>query len=113
MGGFGSGRRAKKRVVEDCVVLTVRTLLRRGIVGSNVRDWGKLLLRDSMSARLLSVTYHAGGVIGSNPSLRLIYTVGQQSMEYTIDLTSTLAPWGAARWWFSCPFTVQERACSR
>jgi hypothetical protein len=103
MGGYGSGRHNwnKKNQVEDCYQLHIKKIWRYFHAGvMNTLNWYR------GERQIGSIAYL---VVGSPPSsIRLIYSITsrggeRQDMDYPVNLTTTLAPWGALRWWFICP----------
>lgn len=105
MGGYGSTRWAlhtKKTTVEDCHKLTMSALtpyLRAAGRGS--MSW----TRGGRPSGSISFA-----IIGNDhpEAIRLMYTLTDRAgikteRDYTIQLTHTLTPWGARRYWFTCP----------
>lgn len=118
MGGSGSGRRSpwqKKTMVEDCYVLSVRSVreaIQRG------RGYGGWLRWTQGDAEVASIRYAVDEVHGA-PAVRLIYTTtvtatGEKTeSNYPILLQRTLPHFGGTRWWFTCPLVESGVACRR
>jgi hypothetical protein len=93
LGGFGSGRHwlYKRTTVEECLTLDINSLIR-----------GDLLHRSFGEVR-----WYRGGEETDSIS----YTLREKDSVLTlhsplnqdISLVTTELPWGAKRYWFSCP----------
>lgn len=103
MGGYGSGwHRSKKTTVESCLTLhfkTIKPYLRPGFYG--FVSWGK----DGAAGR---INYQVQGEGGQPQRVKLVYTQtprggDPQDLAYFVELTTTPTPWGAVRYWFTCP----------
>lgn len=105
MGGFGSTRwnwHNKKTTVEDCRKITIYSLkpwLRAGAWGDSTWTRG--------GRQVAAISWQITG--GDHPeAIRFIYTHtnrdgAKTDLDYPIPLTFTLTPWGARRYWFTCP----------
>jgi hypothetical protein len=104
MGGYGSTRwgfHSKRQLIEDSKALSAYDLVR------------------SVGRGLCAISWHRGdqptgsiGVIVTEDRARLIYTYtpnggSPRDLDYPIAFQSTPTPWGARRYWLTCP------ACGR
>jgi hypothetical protein len=104
MGGLGSGwKGTKKEVVEHCIVVSIKELIRnRVLVPGNYRRgtlvWGD---RDSESAAWFN--YESDLRQGDTGSLFLRYVGAGEQFCHWVSLRSTVPNYGGRRWWFLCP----------
>lgn len=108
MGGYGSGRwhnHTKKRVVEDCLSISITDLCHDGILKQTVGRW-------VWRGRGSSIGF-AVNAQGGNPSLRLQYTHFGAPIDETIRMVMTRPNWGGVRWFFLCPLSVNGQPCRR
>ena len=108
MGGLGSGREAwvYNGIVEDSLQLDVNKLVTDRVISrycqaSGILSWKRSIFSTS------SIGYETQCYI-KNGYMRLIYkvsslAVGEQAINYTIDLFTTRPYFGSIRWWFVCP----------
>lgn len=109
MGGYGSGRwhnHTKKRVVEDCLSISITHLCREGILER--QTVGRWVWRGRGSSIGIAVNRQGG-----NPSLRLQYVVNGSPIDETVWLLMTRHHRGGVRWWFLCPLSVSGKPCRR
>ena len=112
MGGLGSGNwwrwEERKRTVEESFVLAVKDLPKPLSVGtSGQQAWKR---RDR---RAFVLDYWVMGT-EENRSLRLRYALSRRySIDLVVPLTTTPAPFGGQRFWFSCPYSVGAKPCER
>jgi hypothetical protein len=124
MGGPGSGshyhwwRSGKKTTAEECKSLDANRWMREGILVPGVclvGSW-RWVYQDG---RENSITYEVDTRAPVLPSLRLSYTITRhgdergESLDYSVDLTTTQPRFGGLRWWFVCPLVVSGRPCGR
>ena len=107
MGGFGSGREAEvySGTVEECLQLDVNWFVRKGIIRqscqtSGIISWERLMVTSSIG-------YEAQCYL-ENGHIRLYYrtsslTMGEQVINYNVELFTTKPYFGGVRWWFICP----------
>ncbi len=100
MGGFGSGLWSdvskRKTSVEQCLVLSVRSLRLSGFLvagRSGVISWSNA----------------AGEVVGEAS----IEMMGERLKlaDYYVDMVRTGCNYGGGRWWFRCPVSVDGVYC--
>ncbi len=104
MGGYGSTRwgfHSKRRLIEDSLALSTYDLVRHMGRGLAAFTWR----RGDRVIGSIGVTVHKDHVW-------LNYTATPhngtpRSLNYSIDLQTTPTPWGALRYWLTCP------ACGR
>jgi hypothetical protein len=119
MGGSGStrwGSHSKKDTVEDCSVLSIRSMVREGLITSGQQRWGSLVWRNSFTGEeRSSVSYQINTLEDHAPWLRLFYTCtrSQEKMDYRIILETTRPHFGGIRWWFVCPLVRSGKPCAR
>lgn len=97
MGGFGSGRRGWRPVVEDGIALDIGYLRRSGRSGGSLH-WSKRGCEVAaigwwidLEAKLLTLNYVAGEA--------------REPVEQRIRLTTTAPHLGGVRWWMLCPYS--------
>ena len=106
MGGFGSGRRDGRTLVEDCLSLDVAGLVRDGLIVPGGRKASSLHWRDVETGREAgSAGYEADMVDPGAATLRLSWRAGTRIRSVTIRLATTRQRLGGMRWWFLCPIT--------
>lgn len=109
MGGMNSGRRGRPYTVEDCLVIDLPLMMRRGWVahgriGSGRLEW----TRDK--APIGSIGYSYNLADPRNAELRLYFRWGlvgdtPREVEQRLALTLTSPRYGGVRWWLRCPVT--------
>jgi hypothetical protein len=124
MGGPGSGnhyhwwRPAKKTTVEECLALDANRWMRERILRPSVH------LRGSWrwvyhSGKESSISHEVNTLDRVCPFVRLSYTLTRagteegESLNYSVDLTTTRPRYGGLRWWFVCPLIVNGCPCER
>lgn len=115
MGGYGSSRwnwHYKKHTVEESLRVNIKTIYPNLRVGYTGWLWWKVGERITGN-----ISYQVEGS-GANPeSIRLIYTVtdnqtgSKSDYNYPVKLVTTPTPWGALRWWFTCPDCGRRCGC--
>ena len=119
MGGYGSGRwgsHSKKDTVEDCRCLDANRWMREGILREGSRQWGGWTWRNAHTGeKTSSIGYEVDTTDMAYPWVRLYYTFteSQMKIDYRIRLQTTYPHFGGIRWWFTCPLSVNGRACQR
>lgn len=109
MGGYGSGWKGPtKTQVEDCLVLSLTTLLRRKALVPGAwmsGSWSWLYEGREPHATL---GYEASLCDPANAWLRLHYSVRGEPVDYRIRLVTTRPTYGGVRWWFICPLVRRD-----
>ena len=110
MGGFGSGRRDGRTLVEDCLALDIAGLVRDGLIMPGGRKASSLHWREIDTGREVgSVSYEADMTDAGTATLRLSWRTGSggdaRARSVTIRLATTRQRLGGVRWWFLCPIT--------
>jgi len=102
MGGRGSGwQGTKKDVVDDCIVLSIKELIReRVLLPGNYRR-GSLTCRSV--GRAVDFDYESELRQDGTGSLFIRYTGAGQQFCHWVSLRSTVPNFGGRRWWFVCP----------
>lgn len=119
MGGYGSTRWAwhdKKRTVEDCWAISIKTLLRDGWLQRGDTA-GSLWWEDGTGKKLSAVSF----TLQTDQerawlTLRYKFTSGPfagREIAEPVRLQYTRPNYGGRRWWFTCPLVVNGRACGR
>jgi hypothetical protein len=106
MGGNGSGwRRAKRDVVEDCLVLSIQDLICQGVLVPGSFCSGLWTWRYGAAAEPPDATISYESDLRSPGSawLRLWFTTEHGPTDQYIWFTRTKPNYGGARWWFRCP----------
>jgi hypothetical protein len=110
MGGYGSGwQRSKKATVEDCLVLSMDTFVRRKalVPGARTRGgWG--WWREGEKDPFARISYEVDASDPEQAWLRLDYRVNEIPVDYRVRLTTTRPTYGGQRWWFICPLLCQD-----
>ncbi len=117
MGGYGStrwNRHRRKTTVEECLVLSIGELLRKGISSTAPKqhDW-----LDPRSRGVIACMFYKLDVAVPERLRLWIYVgsrtdTGLETFERLIDLQSThFGRYGSARWWFTC--LTCERRCAK
>jgi hypothetical protein len=109
MGGTGSGNYGGKPTVEAALKLDLHRLIRNGSLRPGARVTGSLTWTDTYSGKqTASIGYEA--TMGEESGwVRLRYTTtnhwnGEKiHHDYTVQLATTLQPFGGRRWWWVCP----------
>jgi hypothetical protein len=113
MGGFGSGRRDGRTLVEDCPALDIAGLVRDGLIVPGGRKAGSLHWREVETGReTASVGYEAQTADAEAATLRLFWRTGSggdaRARSVTIRLATTRQRLGGVRWWLLCPITEKR-----
>ena len=110
MGGYGSGwQGAKKVTVEDSLVLTASSLVRKKalVPGSWTRgSWGWTY--DGYDEPHATIGYEANLTDEGNSWLRLHYQASGEPVDYKVQLVTTKPNYGGLRWWFVCPLVRRD-----
>jgi len=119
MGGYGSGRGgyySKKDTVEECLTLSVASLIRLRRLRTGWHLHGSIVWSSNYTKEVLSTI----GIESDTTEMRagwvrLYYTRTRttEQMDYRIRLTATRPNFGGVRWWFICPLVVNGRVCAR
>src|SRR5262245_15132173 len=100
MSGSRQGRyREAKRVVEDCLVLSVKSVRQ-----SSERHTGLVHWRRGNQI-IGTVKYEMKPWSAERGDLWLRYSLDGEPVHLTISMTSTKLHSGGRRWWFICPAT--------
>lgn len=108
MGGYGSTRWAghdKAATVEDCTVLDVADLTRKGLL-PRTPAWGWKSLRWTSTAtgeEVASIGFMVDTEDERDPFVRLDYRTNGNPRDYRVRLESSRPPFGGLRWWWRCP----------
>jgi hypothetical protein len=106
-GRWGSGKSDAKALVESCLRLEIKFLVRKGVVRPDVHhraSWEWLRRdRETVDASI-GLEVMTGADAGA---IHLRYTVGSDdrrvNQNYPVSLETTTLPFGGRRWWFRCP----------
>ena len=115
MGGYGSGRwrlHRKKKTVEACKTLPIYSFLREGFLkpGRTVTGILTRWYADGREVASIGIDIHAQSV--ESAYCRLYYQHSYQTVDYTVNLTTTRPHFGGVQWWFVCPMCNRAR-CSK
>jgi hypothetical protein len=120
VGGAFSGRwrwHGKATAVEWCRSLDVNQWARQGVLKPGVCHTGSWAwYRDaSRTEQLAAIGYEVNTLDPASPWVRLFYTFTETGdrVGYRVELETTRPHLGGLRWWFSCPLSVDGRACGR
>lgn len=104
MGGSGSGwQGAKKDVVDDCIVLSIKGLVRERVLVPGSYRRGSLAWRCGDSEPFARFEYELELRQDGTGSLFLRYVGDGQQFCHWVLLRSTTPHYGGRRWWFLCP----------
>src|SRR5208283_252326 len=104
MGGWGSGwQGTKKDVVDDCIVLSIKELIRERMLVPGSYRRGSLTWRCDGSESSATFNYESDLRQDGTGSLFLRFVDAGQQFCHWISLRSTLPHYGGRRWWFLCP----------
>jgi hypothetical protein len=97
MGGWGSGWQGpKKGVVEESMVISIKTLAQIGALNSGQRT-GTLRCSGQLSIECTT------SMDGDRGTIWLGYTAYGRFMYYAVSLVTSEPHYGGRRWWFICP----------
>jgi len=104
MGGMGSGwQGTKKDVVDQCIVISIKELIRvRVLIPGNYRR-GTLVWGDFDGEAAARFEYESKLRQDGTGSLFLRYVGAGQQFCHWVSLRSTVPNYGGRRWWFICP----------
>jgi hypothetical protein len=115
LGGFGSGWQGpKKATVEESLVLTASTLVRRGALVPGARTsgwWG--WTGEGEDEPHATIGYEANLMDPEAAWLRVHYQWRGESIDYRVRLITTTPTYGGLRWWFICPLTRRDGGAPR
>jgi hypothetical protein len=115
MGGYGSGwQRSRKTTVEDCLVLSMATFVRRKalVPGACTRGgWG--WWREGEKDPFARLGYEVDASDPAHAWLRLDYRVNGTPADYRIRLMTSQPTYGGHRWWFVCPLVRRDGGSPR
>jgi hypothetical protein len=104
MGGYGSGwQGAKKNVVDHCVVLSIKALIRTRALVSGSYNRGSLTWRSAGGEVSAEFEYASELRQDGTGSLCIRYLGAGQPFCHWVPLRSTVPHFGGRRWWFVCP----------
>lgn len=118
MGGFGStrwGGHVKAVPVEDCLTLSLRPLVREGVIRPRARVTGVWGWQDPRTGELTSTVGYAADTTALEPAtLRLWYTITRtgEDVAYSVPIRHTVPRLGGVRWWLGCPLTIDGTRCA-
>lgn len=102
MGGYGSGRRGWRPVVEDGLKLSVYYFARKGLLkgAGGTLSWNKAATKE----RVASISYWSN-YDGTEVTLKYTKAIGgeRHEVEDSIELTTTESNFGGVRYWWVCP----------
>ncbi len=121
MGGSGSGRwtyHDKKRTVEECWAIDISEVARIVDLKDPGPASGSLRLPKPARGKRMSPVRCTLEIGADKPRLRLSYAVEdawglEHRVEEVVCLRTTRPNFGGARWWFSCPRSVDGKECGR
>jgi hypothetical protein len=104
MGGMGSGwQGTKKDVVDQCIVISIKELIReRILVPGNYRR-GALVWGDGDTESAARFNFESKLGQDGTGSLFLRYIGAGEQFCHWVSLRSTVPHYGGRRWWFVCP----------
>lgn len=116
MGGYGSGRKQEKRAtVEDCLVLSMRPLLK--LIEAGPGPAGTVTWSSGGQKRAeISVAFEN---VDGWSFLRFHYAMGsgevKRDMSYLVEVVPVTLPSGGRKWYFLCPghSGTCRRRCSK
>jgi hypothetical protein len=108
MGGTGSGNHGGRPAVEDGLVLDLNRLIRQRTFRPGA--WhGSIIWNEVYSGRETARIGYECFMGPEGGNVRLHYTVTnpwtdeKHHHDYTVQLVTTLQPFGGRHWWFVCP----------
>ena len=111
MGGYGSGwRGAKKATVEDSLVLTAASLVRKRALRAGARtsgSWG--WISDGEDEPHATIGYEANLLDQDNAWLRLHYQRNGEPVDYRVRLVTSTPHYGGLRCARPCGMTADRR----
>ena len=111
MGGRGSTRWAdhkKARLVEDCLALDTRWLVREGIIGPNISQTRRIAWGEKESVQLTIET----GELEGEASLDY-QAEGNLGYAHTLEVVRLVTTHGGKKWWWICPAHTKEESCGQ
>jgi len=110
MGGIGSGsyyRWDTKTTVEECLTLDMCRFIRKSwaIPGERIVS---SISWSSNGKVTNSISYEADLTDSQDGWIRLLYSHKNETLDYTISLSTTQPNYGGLRWWFICPISGQR-----
>ena len=110
MGGYGSGWQGRKKAtVDESLVLSVNTLVRRKVLVPGARTagwWG--WTAEGEDEPHATIGYEANLVDPGAAWLRLHYQSQGEPIDYRVRLVTTTPTYGGLRWWFICPLMRRD-----
>jgi hypothetical protein len=104
MGGWGSGwQGTKKDVVESCIVVSIKELIRDRVLVPGNFSRGMLIWGDGDSESSARFEYESELRQDGTGSLFLRNVDAGQQFCHWVSLRSTVLYYGGRRWWFLCP----------
>jgi hypothetical protein len=104
MGGYGSGwQGTKKDVVDHCVALSIKELIRARALVPDSYKRGTLVGGYGASESCVSFEYESELRLDGTGSLFLRYIGAGRRFCHWVSLRSTAPHFGGRRWWFVCP----------
>jgi hypothetical protein len=104
MGGSGSGWQGSRKIqVEECLILSAGRLQTSGILRPNLRGTGRINWRDESGDDIGGGTWEIDVTTKETEGRISILQPGHPWPLHSADVTSTVLPWGARRWWLICP----------
>jgi hypothetical protein len=94
--------REKKRVVEDCLVLSVKSVRRGADHHAGSVQWRR------GTEVIVTINYDINLWSAERGDLCLQYSVDGEPVHLAISMTSTTLHLGGRRWWFICPVTGER-----
>lgn len=104
MGGWGSGwQGTKKDVVDDCILLSIKELVRERVLVPGSYRRGSLTWQCGGGNSSARFEYESELRQDGTGSLFLRYVGAGQQFCHWVSLRSTVPFYGGRRWWFLCP----------
>ena len=115
MGGFGSGWQGpRKATIEESLVLTASTLVRRKSLVPGAHTFGSWgWTHEGEDEPHATIGYQADLTDPKAAWLRLHYRWRGEPVDYRVRLVTTKPTYGGLRWWFICPLVRWDGGPSR
>jgi hypothetical protein len=115
VGGFGSGWQGpRKATIEESLVLTASTLVRRKSLVPGAHTFGSWgWTHEGEDEPHATIGYQADLTDPKAAWLRLHYRWRGEPVDYRVRLVTTKPTYGGLRWWFICPLVRRDGGPSR
>jgi hypothetical protein len=110
LGGFGSGwQGSRKATIEESLVLTASTLVRRKSLVPGAHTFGSWgWTHEGEDEPHATIGYEADLTDPKAAWLRLHYQSSGEPVDYRVRLVTTTPTYGGLRWWFICPLVRRD-----